>query len=304
MDQTPILYHYELSPFSEKVRSFLGYCGVAWQSVVVSPSPPRDALMALSGGYRRIPVLQIGADIYCDSRLITHHIASLVGKQDELFPAHKPAVQVRADWADSRLFQVAITASMSTNAFKNMAPYMTKKEALQLTVDRLGMARHANMPRIGPKQARREFLDFLQLFDKQLGNDFSFGRQPTIADFSTYHVLHFSQVRCGAGHLDRYPRILDWLQRMQDIGHGRHKEISSESATSIAAENKPAAIPDNDNVEPRLVRIQPYDYALNPVAGELVGENSRSWTLKRTVSEEVGEVNVHLPKLGFSITDV
>ncbi len=57
-----ILHHYGLSPFAEKVRTALGLKGLAWRSVDVAPLPPRPLLNALTGGYRRIPVLQVGAD--------------------------------------------------------------------------------------------------------------------------------------------------------------------------------------------------------------------------------------------------
>ena len=65
-----ILHHYDLSPFSEKIRLALGYKGLDWKSVVVEAVPPRPALDALTGGYRRVPVLQVGADIYCDTEVI------------------------------------------------------------------------------------------------------------------------------------------------------------------------------------------------------------------------------------------
>src|SRR5262245_44870368 len=65
-----ILHHYETSPYSEKVRLGLGLKGLAWGSVEIPVIMPKPDLTALTGGYRKTPVLQIGADIYCDSQLI------------------------------------------------------------------------------------------------------------------------------------------------------------------------------------------------------------------------------------------
>ena len=65
-----ILHHYETSPYSEKVRLGLGLKGLAWASVEIPIIMPKPDLTALTGGYRKTPVLQIGADIYCDSQLI------------------------------------------------------------------------------------------------------------------------------------------------------------------------------------------------------------------------------------------
>ncbi len=59
------LHHYPASPFSEKIRALLGVLDLEWYSVETSIIMPRPLLMPLSGGYRRIPVAQIGADVYC-----------------------------------------------------------------------------------------------------------------------------------------------------------------------------------------------------------------------------------------------
>jgi glutathione S-transferase len=53
-----------MSPFSEKIRLILGYKKLAWKSVIIPRMMPKPDVVALTGGYRRTPVLQIGADIY------------------------------------------------------------------------------------------------------------------------------------------------------------------------------------------------------------------------------------------------
>ena len=69
------LHHYPASLFSEKIRLLLGYLGAAWHSVEIPSIMPRPLLMPLSGGYRRIPVAQIGADVYCDTKIIARALA-------------------------------------------------------------------------------------------------------------------------------------------------------------------------------------------------------------------------------------
>lgn len=69
-----ILHHYGTSPYSEKVRLGLGLKGLAWASVEIPVIMPKPDLTALTGGYRKTPVLQIGADIYCDSQLIMREL--------------------------------------------------------------------------------------------------------------------------------------------------------------------------------------------------------------------------------------
>ncbi len=65
-----ILHHYEFSSFSEKIRIALGFKQLDWLSVDIPGLPPRPLLSPLTGGYRRAPVMQVGADIYCDTHII------------------------------------------------------------------------------------------------------------------------------------------------------------------------------------------------------------------------------------------
>ena len=69
-----ILHHYPTSPFAEKARLLLGFKGLSWHSVHISPVMPKPDLTALTGGYRKTPVLQVGADIYCDTALIARRL--------------------------------------------------------------------------------------------------------------------------------------------------------------------------------------------------------------------------------------
>ena len=93
MPATPalILHHYASSPFAEKARLALGLKGLAWGSVEVAAQPPRPLLDALTGGYRRIPVLQVGADIYCDTNIILPAMERL-NPESTLYPDAPPAL--------------------------------------------------------------------------------------------------------------------------------------------------------------------------------------------------------------------
>ena len=100
-----ILHHYDFSNYAEKVRLVLGYKSLTWRSVTIPSVAPKPDLTPLTGGYRRTPVLQIGADIYCDTGLI---VRELERRQPlpSLFPtdcqAHATAI---AYWAENQLFR-------------------------------------------------------------------------------------------------------------------------------------------------------------------------------------------------------
>jgi len=72
-----ILHHYPPSPVSEKIRTGPGLKQLSWRSVEQSRLPDRPELFAMTGGYRRIPVMQLGADIYCDSLCILTELERL-----------------------------------------------------------------------------------------------------------------------------------------------------------------------------------------------------------------------------------
>jgi glutathione S-transferase len=74
MDSGLILHHYDFSSFSEKVRLVLGIKNLSWRSVEIPSTLPKPDYLPLTGGYRRAPSLQIGADVYCDSKRIIEEL--------------------------------------------------------------------------------------------------------------------------------------------------------------------------------------------------------------------------------------
>src|SRR6516162_6547408 len=92
-----ILHHYDISPYSEKVRTGLGLKGLAWASVELPVIMPKPNLTALTGGYRKTPVLQIGADIYCDSQLIMRELERRY-PTPSFYPAGHGAADALAWW--------------------------------------------------------------------------------------------------------------------------------------------------------------------------------------------------------------
>ena len=103
-----ILHHYATSPFSEKVRLVLGMKRLPWRSVMVPRMLPKPDVVALTGGYRRTPFMQIGADIYCDSLLMCRVIDRLA-PEPPLYPRESIGLaEAVAQWADSTFFWTAI----------------------------------------------------------------------------------------------------------------------------------------------------------------------------------------------------
>ena len=91
-EKSLILHHYDASPFSQKALMMLGIKGLAWRSVQIPMVMPKPDLTALTGGYRKTPVLQVGADIYCDTNIILPALERLAPGTPSLYPAGSEGV--------------------------------------------------------------------------------------------------------------------------------------------------------------------------------------------------------------------
>ena len=69
-----ILHAYDASPFTQRALKLLAIKGLAWRWVETPMMPPKDDLVALTGGYRGTPVMQIGADVYVDTQRIAREL--------------------------------------------------------------------------------------------------------------------------------------------------------------------------------------------------------------------------------------
>ena len=74
-----ILFNYSFSPNGKRVVWYLTLRGIDYAQCMQPPYLPREDISALGVKYRRIPIMSIGRDIYCDTRLILR-------KLEETFP--------------------------------------------------------------------------------------------------------------------------------------------------------------------------------------------------------------------------
>ncbi|KNH46790.1 glutathione S-transferase family protein [Pseudomonas lini] len=304
-----ILHHYPTSPFAEKARLLLGFKGLSWRSVNISPVLPKPDLTALTGGYRKTPVLQIGADIYCDTALMARRL-----EQEKALPAFFPEGQEMitatfAAWVDSVVFQHAVSlvfqpASVAVR-FGKLSPEAIKG----FLADRAGLFSGGSATRLSAEQARHQWPTIMARLEQQLQReqgDFLFG-EPSIADFALAHSLWFLKATHVTSPLvDAYPGVLAWFGRVMGFGHGAFSEMTSEEALEIARNATPAALPDEQFEEPngfevgQQVVIAATDYGVDLVTGELLFAGSEELILRRE-DERAGVVHVHFPRFGFRI---
>ncbi len=307
---TLILHHYPNSPFSEKVRLILGAKQLAWQSVLVPAIMPKPDVQALTGGYRKTPFLQVGADIYCDTALIAD-VLEHVQPEPALYPPHLKGVsRVFAQWADSTLFWAAMGYNLSPRGAAEMFAGAPPEAARAFAEDRKAMS--AGMARLRPGDAASAYRSYLRRIAHMVEeHEFLFDAEPCIADFATYHPLWFTRTRVPgmAPILDATPAVLEWMDRLARGGHGRPEKLSGTDAVAVACAADPlpaganllldSAFQDDHGI-PLGSRVTVAAESFGPEAteGELIAATRTHYTLRRT-DPRAGTVHVHFPRIGY-----
>ncbi len=299
------LHHYPASLFSEKIRALLGYLGLAWRSVEISSTMPRPLLMPLTGGYRKTPTLQIGANVYCDTAVIAAGLARHTG-DETLFAAGFNAHRV-AEWADSTLFRTTVAMNFRPEAVGAFMSALSAAEIAAFQADRAELAGDAPMVSVPPDAAIDAFNAYLAQLEASIEAPFLFGQSPSIADFSVYHCLWFiAQNPVNAPLLEPFAGVRAWMGRMAGFGHGQVQEASAEEALAHAEALTPIS-PDYESVALSgaevgdSVLVTPTDYGKVPVAGTLIAASHLELVLERE-TPEAKRLMTHFPNIGFQVT--
>nr|HEV8012059.1 glutathione S-transferase family protein [Bradyrhizobium sp.] len=300
-----ILHHFDESPFSEKVRLVFGLKNIAWSSVRISRIMPRPDLMPMTGGYRRTPVLQIGADIYCDTQAILRELERRF-PEPTLFPAGFDGVaSATAMWTDRTFFQSTVNLVFGSLADKVPPDFIADREKLRgARFDVAAMA--AAIP-----QMRDQFRAHVQWMEAQLGDGRSWmcGDKPGLCDINAYMNVWYLRANLP-GEAERllaeFTRTRAWETRMRAVGHGRRSEMSTAAALDIAAGATPRTAVLADPGDPNgrkpgdRVEVMPDDYGRIKVSGEIVALSSDHIAIRRH-DPRAGEVVVHFPRAGFLV---
>jgi glutathione S-transferase len=305
-----ILHHYPTSPFSEKIRLILGYKGLSYKSVIIPVIMPKPDLMPLTGGYRKTPVMQIGADIYCDSAIIAKAIDHL-HPEKTLYPhGQEASAGTLAQWSDTVLFSMAVSLVFQPKAMEASEFFQDQQSAAAFAADRAELVKGGTPIGMSFEIAKGQFLAHMRRLDKQLedGRQFLAGDTASIADFSTYHpiwMMHNNQVLRDI--FSPFKGVLAWRERMEKFGQGEFTEISGAEALTIARESEPQETEKLSKLQPdeltpgSLVEVVPTDYGINPVSGTLLVSSVEEIAIARA-DESLGRLIVHFPRMGFQVT--
>lgn len=305
-----ILHHYDEAPFAEKIRLIFGIKNLAWRSVIQPAALPKPHLVPLTGGYRRTPVMQIGADIYCDTQLIADVLEREYPKPS-IFPDGNAGLAFAlGSWAHGQYVVTSVALYMgSEDPFAgavNLPPHFFEDRKTmwktQFDTESLG----PKLPGLRAQlDAHTDFIN-LQLAD---GRAFLTGDKPGLVDlhamWDPWFLVRFAPKESARAY-GRFPRIAAWLARLAAIGQGTRTEMAPDLALDIAKAVTPKTPMGIDPHDPlgitagARVAVSPNDYAEVNVVGELVATTVRSLSIRRE-DPRVGEVIVHFPKIGYRI---
>ncbi|RZL88388.1 MAG: glutathione S-transferase family protein [Variovorax sp.] len=301
-----ILHHYTTSPFSEKVRLILGAKKLPWKSVFIPPIMPKPDVEALTGGYRKTPFLQIGADMYCDTALIADVLEHLQ-PEPTLYPEpEKGLSRILAQWADTTLFWAAMAWNLQPRGAAEVFAKAPPEAAKAFGEDR-GKMSAGNMTRLRPADATSAYKSYLRRLSDMLDDKpFLLGEVPCIADFSAYHPLWYTRrIDAVKGILELTPAVVDWMDRVAAIGHGTAEKFGAQEAVAAAKAATPHSLLTDSTFQDdhgialgSAVTIRAESFGLEETAGTLVAATRTHYTLERD-GERTGIVHVHFPRIGY-----
>jgi glutathione S-transferase len=303
-----ILHHYPQSPVSEKVRVVFGLKDLDWRSVTIPRLPPKPDLMPLTGGYRLTPVMQIGADVYCDSHSIIRELERLK-PEPTLFPGGVAGMAWGVgQWTDGPLFMSVIALVFGDAGDDLPDDFREDRGALYFgagyDVARMTRDLPATLAQI---RAQLQWMD-----DRLKTRDFMLGAEPGLPDALCYYLVWFIRGRYskGPGFLSQFENLVEWEKRIEGFGHGRPADMDSTEALAVAkaavpdvleivetGEGDPSGLKPGDEV-----KVEPIGVGLpNAVAGRIVRIGAQEIAIARA-DEQVGDVVVHFPRVGYRVS--
>lgn len=295
----PILHHYDASPFTQRVLRMFGIKDLAWHSVTTPMMPPKDDLVALTGGYRGTPVLQIGADVYVDSQRIARELEARF-PTPSLFPDDNPGLAyAHVRWADA-FFRAGLHLAIATTSTAWPAEFRT---------DRQGIFPDIDFDAVDADHAWAQLRAHAGFIEQQLadGRAFLTGAAPGLFDVHAWTVPWFTRASIpGVNELfAAFPRMQAWEARVAALGEGRRIEGTAGMAFEVARSSTPLPgevdAADAQGLRAGMrVEVAPDDTRRGAVEGTVHAASSNEIAVLRA-HPKCGEVVVHFPRLGYRV---
>lgn len=305
-----ILHNYPQSPVAEKARVALGIKGLSWRSVEIPRLAPKPMLTKLTGGYRRTPVMQIGADVYCDTQCIIQEL-EMRFPSPTFFPTSDAGlIWSLSRWTDGALFDLAVKIVLGSAGDELPKDFAEDRGRLYLGADWASGLKAANeaLPHLAAQMRAPLYWLNGQLSDDRM---FLLGADPAAIDAQFYHLVWFLRGRWhhGPSFLGEFAHLERWEASVREIGHGKMSPLAPEDAISLASNHEPLDIRHDDPNDPQGIKagmkvlVSPdLDGGEQPVEGKLVAASSERIVVNR-MEPGVGSINVHFPRMGYRVTE-
>ena len=301
-----ILHHYPQSPVAEKVRVGLGLKGLSWRSVEIPRIPPKPDLMPLTGGYRRTPVMQIGADIYCDSQCMLREIDRR-HPEPTFFPGGGFGLPwALGRWTDTIVFDLVLRIVLGADPDGLPPEFAADRGRLYFGPDWDLHKVNADLPHV-IAQLRAHFG---WLNDRLSGGRDFILSEPGLPDVLAYYLVWFLRGRWDKGpeFLSQFPALEAWEDRVRAIGHGTPIDMEPGEALDFARCSEPETAEQGDPLDPQLlepgmrVAIAPDSDGGDPEVHGIVRAVSRDTIAILHENERVGTVCIHFPRTGYRVS--
>ena len=309
VDSEIIFHNYPQSPVAEKVRVAFGIKGLAWRNVEIPRLPPKPMLTTLTGGYRRTPVMQIGADVYCDSYCIIRELESRYPSPTFTPTSEAGLMWCTSRWTDGALFDLSVKIVLGAAGDNLPADFAEDRGRLYLGenwAEGLKLA-NAELPHLIAQL--RAPLTWLEQQLQTSGATFLLGDEPGAIDAQMYHVMWFVLGRWDGGPalFSQFPKVQQWMTSVDAVGHGTSTDMSADDAIAIATAHQstaPTGIAPNDpqglSVGQRVLVFPDVNGGEQGVEGTIHSATAESVAVDR-VSDSAGDVCVHFPRVGYRI---
>ena len=294
-----ILHHYDTSPFSEKVRLTFGVKDLAWRSVLTPNMMPKPDLVPLTGGYRRAPVMQIGADVFCDSQVILAEIERRSPGSGQLAGLDS-MVNL---WADRLFFQASVAVIFAELGDNVGADFIKDREKLSGGSFNIAAMKAAAIPMRGQWRGHAAWIEHALA----ARGDFLAGEAPGLIDIAAHmnvwFVSQFTSHLAGP-LLAGLDRVVAWRDRLNAVGHGTRAEMSGADALTVAKSAQPGDFTAHDGADPSglvpgaKVTVAADDYGRDPIPGTLVAATPDRVVIARD-TPDLGALHLHFPRAGY-----
>ncbi|MEE2929504.1 MAG: glutathione S-transferase N-terminal domain-containing protein [Pseudomonadota bacterium] len=306
--QSIILHQFDRSPYSEKIRLALRMKNLGWAAVEIPSIMPKPDLTPLTGGYRRTPVMQIGADIFCDTSIMLAELEKRFQIPALTLPGHEGLASMVSAWTDGKWFQTSVAVIFGTigeHMPQDFIDDRTKMSGRAFDVE----AMKAAVPFM-QDQWRSQLMwieDRLEGGRRAGTGDWLVGTKPGMVDVHAFMNPWFVEQNVPDflnECFESTPLTRDWYRRLKDFKGQAPEEISGAEAIEIAHNAAPRLKPastagDLRDLEPGdRVAIAPDDYAKDWVEGDLVIANSERVIIARQ-DERADNLHVHFPRVGY-----